>query len=71
MAKEFSGTVKEILGTATSVGCTIEGQNPRDIIAQINDGTIEIPVIFCLFFLFYLQLFFAILKILFSFSKFQ
>jgi len=44
MAKEFSGTVKEILGTATSVGCTIEGQNPRDIIAQINDGTIEIPV---------------------------
>eukprot|EP01084_Bolivina_argentea_P038655 71487_1 len=28
MAKEFSGTVKEVLGTAKSVGCTVEGQDP-------------------------------------------
>ena len=27
MAKEFVGTVKEMLGTAVSLGCTIDGQN--------------------------------------------
>merc|ERR1712007_373283 len=29
MAKEFVGTVKEVLGTAVSIGCTIDNQNPR------------------------------------------
>ena len=29
-AAEFSGTVKEVLGTCVSVGCTIEGQSPKD-----------------------------------------
>jgi len=42
-AKEFSGTVKEILGTCVSVGCTVDGQSPKDVIAQINDGTIVPP----------------------------
>ena len=28
MAVNFSGTVKEILGTATSIGCTVDGQKP-------------------------------------------
>ncbi|KAH6914190.1 ribosomal protein L11 [Coprinopsis sp. MPI-PUGE-AT-0042] len=28
LAKELSGTVKEILGTAQSVGCTVDGQPP-------------------------------------------
>jgi large subunit ribosomal protein L12e len=26
MAKEFSGVMKEVLGTAQSVGCTIDGK---------------------------------------------
>ncbi|KAF2367633.1 Ribosomal protein L11/L12 [Trinorchestia longiramus] len=39
----FSGTVKEILGTCQSVGCTVEGQAPHDIIDGINDGSIEMP----------------------------
>ena len=43
MAREFKGTVKEILGTASSVGCTVEGQNPNDVIAKINSGAIEVP----------------------------
>jgi large subunit ribosomal protein L12e len=43
MAKDFKGTVKEILGTASSVGCTVEGQKPNDLQQQIEDGTIEIP----------------------------
>jgi len=35
--------VKEILGTAQSVGCTVEGQPPHDVIDAINAGEIEIP----------------------------
>ena len=43
LAKELAGTVKEILGTAQSVGCTIEGRPPHDIIDDINNGEIEVP----------------------------
>ena len=43
MARELSGTVKEILGTAFSIGCTVNGESPRDIQAGIDDGEIEIP----------------------------
>eukprot|EP00178_Gracilaria_changii_P009373 TRINITY_DN27481_c0_g1_i1.p1 TRINITY_DN27481_c0_g1~~TRINITY_DN27481_c0_g1_i1.p1 ORF type:complete len:182 (+),score=39.52 TRINITY_DN27481_c0_g1_i1:47-547(+) len=43
MAKHFSGTVKEILGTCNSVGCTVEGENPRDLQAKIDDGTLVTP----------------------------
>jgi len=43
MAKTFTGTVKEILGTCVSVGCTVEGQNPRAIQAQIDSGKIVCP----------------------------
>ena len=31
LARELSGTVKEILGTARSVGCSVEGKAPADI----------------------------------------
>ena len=41
--KEFVGTVKEILGTAHSVGCTVDGRKPQDICADIDEGKIEIP----------------------------
>nr|ALS04094.1 60S ribosomal protein L12 [Acartia pacifica] len=43
MSKEFSGVMKEILGTAQSVGCTIDGMAPHDVIDGINDGSIECP----------------------------
>lgn len=42
IAKHMAGTVKEVLGTAQSVGCTVDGQPPHDIIDQINDGSIEV-----------------------------
>ena len=42
IAKHMSGTVKEILGTAYSVGCTVDDEHPRDVISAINDGTIPI-----------------------------
>lgn len=38
MARKMSGTVKEMLGTAQSVGCTVEGVSPHDIIEQIDSG---------------------------------
>ena len=43
MAKKLEGTVKEILGTSQSVGCTVDGQHPHDIIEKIKSGDIEIP----------------------------
>lgn len=41
-AATFAGTVKEMLGTAVSVGCTVDGADPRDTIAAIDDGSIVI-----------------------------
>ncbi|XP_029816469.1 60S ribosomal protein L12 [Manacus vitellinus] len=38
-----AGTIKEILGTAQSVGCSIDGRHPHDIIDDINSGAIECP----------------------------
>eukprot|EP00088_Acartia_fossae_P060879 TRINITY_DN72_c0_g2_i1.p2 TRINITY_DN72_c0_g2~~TRINITY_DN72_c0_g2_i1.p2 ORF type:complete len:166 (-),score=48.08 TRINITY_DN72_c0_g2_i1:199-696(-) len=43
MAREFSGVMKEILGTAQSVGCTVDGMDPHDVIDGINDGSVECP----------------------------
>lgn len=44
MARELSGTAKEILGTAQSVGCTVDGRPAHDIIDDINSGSIEVPL---------------------------
>lgn len=43
MARELSGTTKEILGTAQNIGCTVDGRPPHDIIDDINNGSVEIP----------------------------
>ncbi|XP_011018204.1 PREDICTED: 60S ribosomal protein L12-like [Populus euphratica] len=42
MAKDLSGTVKEILGTCVSVGCTVDGKDPKDLQQEITDGDVEI-----------------------------
>jgi len=42
-AREFSGTVKEILGTAVSVGCTVDGEDPKDVQEAIDEGERECP----------------------------
>ena len=41
LAKELSGTVKEVLGTAFSVGCQVDGRSPKEISDDIDNGTIE------------------------------
>jgi large subunit ribosomal protein L12e len=43
IAKTFKGTVKEILGTAHSVGCTVDGKSPKDICAAIDAEEIDVP----------------------------
>ncbi|EFP89130.1 60S ribosomal protein L12 [Puccinia graminis f. sp. tritici] len=43
LAKNLAGTVKEILGTAQSVGCTVDGRPAHDVIESINEGETEIP----------------------------
>jgi len=43
MAKDMSGVVKEMLGTAYSIGCTVDGEAPQDIIEKIRNGEIEVP----------------------------
>ena len=41
LAKELSGTVKEVLGTAFSVGCQVDGRSPKDVSDDIDSGAIE------------------------------
>ncbi|KAI5810084.1 ribosomal protein L11 [Peziza echinospora] len=43
MARTLKGTVKEILGTAFSVGCQVDGRSPKDISDDIESGEIEVP----------------------------
>jgi len=43
MSRKLAGTVKEILGTCNSIGCTVNEESPRDIQSGIDDGEIEIP----------------------------
>jgi len=41
LAKDLKGTVKEILGTAFSVGCQVDGRSPKDVSDDIASGEIE------------------------------
>jgi large subunit ribosomal protein L12e len=43
MARDFSGTVREILGTCRSVGCTVDGKTPADLTTQIQSGELVCP----------------------------
>jgi len=43
MARNLKGTVKEVLGTCQSVGCTVDGSHPHDVIDKVNSGEVEIP----------------------------
>jgi hypothetical protein len=41
LAKELKGTVLEILGTAFSVGCQVDGRSPKAISDEIQSGEID------------------------------
>jgi len=43
LARDLAHCAREILGTCVSVGCTVNGKSPRDIIAELDDGKLECP----------------------------
>jgi len=43
LSKEFKGTVKQILGTAQSLGCTVGGDKPHNVIEKITNGLLDVP----------------------------
>jgi ribosomal protein L11 len=47
-SKDLKGTVKEVLGTAFSVGCQVDGKSPKAVSDAIGEGEIESkPVLVC------------------------
>ncbi|OMJ73028.1 hypothetical protein SteCoe_28385 [Stentor coeruleus] len=40
-AINFEGTIKEIVGTAVSIGCQIEKKSPKDIYEMIKNGELD------------------------------
>ena len=38
MSRHISGSVKQLLGTCSSIGCTVESQDPRDVQKKIDSG---------------------------------
>ncbi|RBQ67617.1 hypothetical protein VDGD_04560 [Verticillium dahliae] len=42
-SKSLEGTVKEVLGTAFSVGCQVDGKSPRAITDAIEAGELDVP----------------------------
>jgi len=43
LAKDMSGTVREVLGTASSMGCQVEGMSAAEVCAKVKAGELEIP----------------------------
>ena len=42
LSRTMTGTVKEVLGSCVSIGCTVNGEDARDVQEKIDDGEIEI-----------------------------
>jgi large subunit ribosomal protein L11 len=38
LAKTLKGAVKEVLGSCVSMGVTVEGKDPREVQAEIDEG---------------------------------
>jgi len=43
LAYTLKEVVKEVLGTCNSMGITVEGKHPRELIKEIDEGKVEIP----------------------------
>ena len=44
LSKTLSSCVKEVLGTCNSIGCSVNGEDPKTLQEDINLGNIYIPV---------------------------
>jgi large subunit ribosomal protein L12e len=38
LAREFKGTVKEVLGSCLAVGITVDGKNPKEVTKEVENG---------------------------------
>lgn len=43
LARELKGTVLEVLGTCSSMGCNVEGMSARDMTVKVKSGEVAIP----------------------------
>ena len=43
MAHGLKGTVLSVLGTAVSVGCTVDGEHPMKIQEKVQEGKLKVP----------------------------
>jgi large subunit ribosomal protein L12e len=43
MAKDLTRMMKEILGPCVSVGCIVNGKDPKGLQKEMTDGDAEIP----------------------------
>jgi len=41
LAKTLKGVVKEVLGTCLSMGVTVEGKNPKEVIREVDQGVYD------------------------------
>ena len=42
LAREMTGTVKEVLGTCVAVGITVDGKSPIDVQKEVDAGKYKI-----------------------------
>lgn len=40
-AVAFKGTIKEILGTCTSLGCKVEGKTPQEVLEMVDNDELD------------------------------
>ncbi len=45
-AKTMKGTLKEVLGTARSLGCFIDGKKPKEVTDAVNGGKMAVAELF-------------------------
>ena len=45
-ARKLKGTVKEILGTCVSVGCTVDHEDPREIQSKVGPHSMQLFQVF-------------------------
>ncbi|CAJ1026030.1 Ribosomal protein L11, N-terminal domain/Ribosomal protein L11, RNA binding domain containing protein, putative [Leishmania lindenbergi] len=43
MGSDLKAVVMDVLGTAVSIGCTVDGESPRDIQAKVQEGKLKVP----------------------------
>ncbi|KAF7700559.1 60S ribosomal protein L12 [Cucumispora dikerogammari] len=45
LSKKFEGTVRQVVGCCKSIGCTIDGMSPKEVIEKMKSGAITVPEI--------------------------